>query len=163
VELIVSATYKSVEFRRAYAQEYAHAYKLTTKEEERFVADQLKAATLEHEFLMASFVPDKKWDDFDKANSMWKIYLVNDNDERVVPVEVKKVKDKTAVTAHFFPYVTPWKSAYTVRFPNNMPATNQAIVKGHTKTIKLVIAGVLGTAEMGWNLEELGVGNEDAE
>lgn len=83
---------------------------------------------------------------------MWKLYLVNDQHERVVPVEVRKLKRQDAVTPHFFPYITPWKSIYTVRFPYKMPATNQPIIKDNTKEIKLVITGVLGTAEMGWEL-----------
>ncbi len=153
VELIVSATFKSEEFRRAYVDEYAKAYKLTPDQKGQFMEDQLEAATQAHEFLIASFVPEKKWDDFDKADSMWKLYLLNDGNERVVPVEVRKVKRQDAVTPHFFPYVTPWKSTYIVRFPCSIPTTNQPLVKDNTKGIKLVITSVLGTAEMGWKLE----------
>lgn len=152
VELIVSATFKSAEFRRAYANEYAKAYKLTPEEKQRLLEDQLKAASYGHEFLMASFVPEKKWDDFDKFESMWKLYLTNDTNDRVVPVEVRKAKQKDAVAAHFFPHVTPWKSIYTVRFPCNIPATNEAIVGDNTREIKLVITSVLGSAEMSWKL-----------
>jgi len=152
VELIVSATFKSNEFRRAYTDEYAKAYKLTSEEKKRFLENQLKAATRGHEFLMASFVPEKRWDDFNKSNSMWKLYLVNDQNERVTPVEVRKVKRLNAVKPHFFPYITPWKSIYLVRFPHNILTTNQPVINNDTKYIKLVIASVLGTAEMGWKL-----------
>jgi hypothetical protein len=153
VELIVSATFKSEQFRRAYADEYARAYMLTPEKKEQFLEAQLVAATHGHEFLMASFVPERKWNDFDKGNSMWKLYLVNDQNERVVPVEVRKVKQNDAVTPHFFPHITPWKSTYTVRFPRNIPASNQPIIKDATKGVKLVITSVLGTAEMDWKLE----------
>ncbi len=153
VELIVSATFKSAEFRRAYTDEYATAYKLTPEEKEAFWDDQLTAATSGHEFVVASFVPDKKWDDFDKAQSMWRIYLINDNNERVTPVQVRRVKKNDAVTSHFFPYVTPWKSIYTVRFPWTVSETNEAIIKGGTTDVRLVIASVVGTAEMRWQFE----------
>lgn len=153
VELIVSATFKSKEFRRAYANEYAKAYMLTAEAKKQFLEAQLKAVTHGHDFLMASFVPDKNWDDFGKAGSMWKLYLVNDQNERVVPVEVRKVKRKDAVTPHFFPYITPWKSTYTIRFPYNIPASNLPIIKDTTKSVRLVITSVLGTAEMEWRLE----------
>ena len=115
--------------------------------------DQLTAAASGHEFIVASFVPDKKWDDFDKAQSTWRLYLINDNNERVAPVQVRRVKKKDAVTSHFFPYVTPWKSIYTVRFPCIISETNEAIIKGGTRDVRLVIAGVLGTAEMRWKFE----------
>lgn len=153
VELIVSATFKSEEFRRAYADEYAKANRLTPERKKQFVEDQVEAATHGHEFLIASFVPDEKWDDFDKAKSMWKLYLVNDQNERVVPIEVRRVRLKDAVTPHFFPYVTPWKSVYKVRFPYNVPTTDQPFIQENTKGIKLVITSVLGTAEMGWKLQ----------
>ncbi len=153
VELIVSATFKSEEFRRAYADEYAKAHRLTPERKKRFVEDQVEAATHGHEFLIASFVPDEKWDDFGKAKSMWKLYLVNDQNERVVPIEVRRARLKDAVTPHFFPYVTPWKSVYKVRFPYNVPTTDQPFIQENTKGIKLVITSVLGTAEMGWKLQ----------
>jgi hypothetical protein len=153
VELIVSATFKSEDFRRTYAEEYAKAYRLTPETKKRFMEDQLKAAIHGHEFLMATFVPEEKWDDFDQANSVWKLYLVNDQNERVVPVEVRKVRRNDAVTPHFFPYVTPWKSVYKVRFPRNIPTTDQPIIEKNTKGMKLVITSVLGTTELGWNLK----------
>ncbi|UCD86653.1 MAG: hypothetical protein JSV01_02425 [Desulfobacterales bacterium] len=153
VELIVSATFKSEEFRRAYAEEYAKAYRLTPEKKKQFVDDQLEAATRGHEFLMAAFVPEEKWDDFDQPNSVWKLYLVNDQNERVEPVEVRSVRRQDAVTPHFFPYVTPWKSVYKVRFPYNIPTTDQPIIEENTKEIKLVITSLLGTAELGWKLE----------
>jgi len=159
VGLIVSATYKSTEFRRAYADEYAEAYKLTPEEKKQFVEDQLKTATNGHEFVMASFVPKEKWDDFHRANSMWKIYLVDDQNERMVPFEVGQLKQQgktrrqDAVKTHFFPHDTPWKSVYTVRFPYNSPTINRPFISNDTKRIKLIITSVIGTAEMDWKLE----------
>ena len=151
VRLIVSATFKSADFRRAYADEYAAAYQLTAEEKGRFVEDQMKASHLGHEFLLATFVPEKRWDDFDKADSMWKLFLVNDEGQRVVPVEVRDVKGQKAVMSHFFPYITPWKSVYRVRFPSNISGSNNPIIGDNTKKMRLIVTSVLGTAEMHWN------------
>jgi hypothetical protein len=153
VDLIASATFKSEEFRKAYADEFAEAYRLTPEKKKRFVEDQLEAAADGHEFLIASFVPEEKWDDFDKANSMWKLYLVNDQNERLVPLEVRRIRRMDAVTPHFFPYITPWKSVFKVRFPRNIPIADRPIVDENTKGITLVITSVLGTTEMGWKLK----------
>ncbi len=153
VELIVSATYKSKAFRLAYAGEHAAAYRLREDEKRKLLEDQLDAAARNHEFLMAAFVPEKKWDEFDKADSMWKLYLVNDNNDRVLPIEVRKVEGQQAVTSHFFSYVTPWKSVYAVRFPYRIPGSGEPIIGEHTKQIKFVVTSVLGTGEMAWNLE----------
>ena len=153
VPLIVSATFKSADFRQAYADEYAAAYQLTAEGKRRFVEDQMKAGHLGHEFLLATFVPEKRWDDFNKADSMWKLFLVNDEGQRVVPVEVRDVKGQKAVMSHFFPYITPWKSVYMVRFPCNISGSNNPIIGDNTKQMRLIITSVLGTAEMHWNLE----------
>jgi hypothetical protein len=153
VDLIVSATFKSQEFRAAYAREYAAAYQLTTDDAECLPDDQTEGAAESLEFFVATFVPEKKWDEFDKYDSVWKIYFLNDNNDRVVPMEVRRLKGKAAIASHFFPYVTPWKSLYTVRFPRHLPEKGLPVVGDDTKTIRLVITGVLGTAEMTWNLQ----------
>jgi len=152
VALIALATFKSVDFRHAYAEEYAQAYKLRGEEKNRLVKSHMEAASHGHEFLLASFVPEKKWDDFDKRKSMWRLYLINDDQEHVEPVEVRKVKKQDPVITHFFPYITPWKSIYTVRFPHKSPETNQPIIKDSTMIIKFMMTSVLGTAEMSWKL-----------
>lgn len=160
-ELIATATYKSEEYRRAYTDEYAEAYKLTPEAKEELWQDQLEALTRGHEFVMASFVSIEQWDDFHRADSMWKIYFVNDQDDRVVPVEIRqfkrqgKIRRRDSVKSHFLPYDTPWKSVYTIRFPYDVPGTNRALVSEETKNFKLIITSVLGTAQMEWELKEI--------
>ena len=123
-ELIATATYKSEEYRRAYTDEYAEAYTLTPEAKQEFWQDQLDALTRGSEFVMATFVSIEQWDDFHRADSMWKIYLVNDQDDRVVPAEIRqfkrqgKIRRRDSVKSHFLPYDTPWKSVYTIRFPD---------------------------------------------
>jgi len=153
VDLIVSATFKSKEFRAAYAREYAAAYQLTSDDAKRLFEDQHQGVPEGHEFFVAIFVPEKKWDEFDKKDSIWKIYFFNDKNDRAVPMEVRRLRGKDAVASHFFPYVTPWKSLYAVRFPHHLPETDLPVIDDDTKTVRLVITGVLGTAEMTWNLQ----------
>jgi len=153
VELIASATFKSKEFRRAYSKEYAKAYKLNSQERNQFIENHVGAAKLGHEFLMAIFVPRKEYDDFEKAQSMWKIYLITDEDKRTAPSEIRRIKRKDAVRSHFFPYITPWKSVYVVRFPYNAGKNGKEMIGNVKRQIKLVITSIVGTAEMVWSLE----------
>jgi hypothetical protein len=93
---------------------------------------------------------------------MWQLYLVNDQNERVALVEVRRVRREDAVTPHFFPYVTPWKSVYTGKFPYNILTTDERIIEKDTQEIKLVITSVLDTAEMDWeNLNRSRKQNEE--
>lgn len=151
-ELIASTTFKSRGFRLAYADEYAAAYRLTPEEKRDVLEKEQAAAAEHHDFFMACFVPEEKWNDFHRANSMWKLYLIADQDVRVEPIEVTKVAIRDAVTPHFFPYVTPWKSSYIVRFPCYTSSKEPVIAAG-TRKIKLVITSVLGSAEMVWDLK----------
>jgi hypothetical protein len=151
VELILSATFKSRAFRRAYTREYAAAYKLDAAEKERFMEAQMRAADLDCEFLVAAFFPQEDWDDFDDGQSMWRIRLINDAGERIRPSEIRRIKEKGALMTHFFPYITPWKSVYVVRFPPMSPEKNGQ--QGADK-ITLEVASVLGSTQLEWPMAD---------
>lgn len=152
VELILSATFKSKSFRRAYAHEYAAAYKLNAEETRDFIEDHVAAADMGHEFLLAAFVPQEDWDDFDDSDSMWRLRMVTDGEERIRPTEIRRIKEKDALLFHFFPYITPWKSVYIVRFPPDALA-NQKRPSQRPERVMLEIASVPGSTRMEWQLE----------
>ena len=150
VELIATATFKSSKFRDAYSNEYARTYKLTGSEKTKLLNDQKNAALAYNDFLLAAYVPDKKLNDFHKKDYIWKIYLTVGKGGLIAPLEIRKIKKVDVVTTHFFPYITPWKSVYIVRFPAISPPAGKAAVDGGAEHIKLIITGVLGSAEMVW-------------
>ena len=150
VELIATATFKSSKFRDAYSNEYARTYKLTGSEKTKLLNDQKNATLAYNDFLLAAYVPDKKLNDFHKKDSIWKIYLTVGKGGLLKPLEIRKIKKVDAVTTHFFPYITPWKSVYLVRFPATSSPAGKAVVDGGAENIKLIITSVLGTAEMVW-------------
>ena len=152
VKLIASATYKSDEFREAYVEEYAQAYRLSQKEKIRLTDELQQRVRDRYEFVMATFVPEKKWDKFDKDPSIWKLYLVDEKNARVAPLEVIRLDSKDGIADHFFPYVTPWKSVYAITFPAFVQGTKKPILDSETKTLQLVITSVQGTAKMTWTL-----------
>ena len=150
VELIATATFKSSKFRDAYSNEYARTYKLTGSEKTKLLKDQKNAALAYNDFLLAAYVPDKKLNDFNKKDSIWKIYLTVGKGGLLKPLEIRKIKKVDAVITHFFPYITPWESVYLVRFPVISPAAGKSMIDGGAEHIKLIITGVLGSAEMVW-------------
>lgn len=150
LELIVNATFKSANFRNAYSDEYARAYMLNNAGKEKLITDQGKAAKEYNDFLLAVYIPDEKWNDLDTKNSIWQVYLATNESKRIQPIEIRKITKDRAVMQHFFPYITPWKMIYMVRFPVNDPETNQDVINNDTAKIKLLITGVRGTAEMVW-------------
>lgn len=150
--LIISATYKSAEFRQAYIDEYAATYQLTPAQRSLLLIDEEKAVLQSHDFVVAAYVVNKKWDDFDKIKSSWRFYLENDQHERVEPIEIKKLLRNDPIMDHFFPQITPWKTTYYVRFPINVAGSGKPVMGTDTANIKMVIAGVVGTVEMTWQV-----------
>ena len=153
VELIVSATFKSSDYRRAYAKEYTKAYLLSDKEGVKFEKDQLAAAEEFHDFVMATFIPDDRWNDFEKKDSTWKIYLTNEQNKRISPVEIRKLNGKDPRIEQFFPYVSPWREVYAVRFPAKPPGHHEDLIGPDARSMTLTITGVRGTCDMVWELK----------
>jgi len=151
-KLIAAATYKSMQFRKAYAQEYGKLYRLSPAERDKILKDQADAAATYNEFFFAAYVPDRKWDDFQEEKSIWKIDLRVDGGMRVAPVEIRKLKRNNVVLKHFFPYVTPWKSVYLLRFPAKQRDTGEVLVGDRSRKLMLSVSSVLGSAEMEWDL-----------
>lgn len=143
--LIAQITFKSSQFRNAYAREYVRTYNLSAAETDKLVKDQKEAEKAYNDFFVAIYTPEKKWNDFHKKDSIWKIYLADGN-KKIEPFEVRKIKKIDAVTTHFFPYVSPWKSVYIVRFPK----TNTSKTFEQNSCVKLVITSVLGSNETTW-------------
>jgi hypothetical protein len=153
-KLIAAATYKSMPFRKAYTEEYAKLYRLSPAEKAKFMKDQVDAADTYNEFIFAAYVPDKKWDDFPEEKSTWRIIIRVDDGERTAPVEIRKLERNNVVLKHFFPYVTPWKSVYLLRFPVSRRDTGQALVGDLSRALTLSVNSILGSAEMTWMLDD---------
>jgi hypothetical protein len=154
VNLIAAATFKSAPFRAAYADEYDRVFLLTETEKTKLMEDQAAAAELYLDFLLAAFVPEKKWNDFDKKDSVWKIALTTDGQRFIEAVEIRRIRKIDATINHFYPYVSPWKAVYRLRFPHVYPGTTEPIITDRTATVSLVLTGVQGTAEMEWRLND---------
>ena len=152
-KLIAAATYKSMPFRKAYTEEYAKHYRLSAAEKAKFLRDQTDAADTYNEFIFAAYVPDKKWDDFPEEKSTWRIDIRVDDGERTAPVEIRKLERNNVVLKHFFPYVTPWKSVYLLRFPASRHDTGEALVGELSRAVTLSVNSILGSAEMTWMLD----------
>ena len=155
LELIFSGTFKSSEFRSAFKEETARVYQLPEAEKTKLAQDQRRAGLEHNEFILAAYVPEEKENDFDKKKSIWKIYLVLDENLPESPLEIRKIDKKDASLIHFFPHITPWQSVYIVRFPVAFSKSGGRLMGDGAKIIKLVVTGVAGAAELEWNVKEL--------
>ena len=135
----LSATYQSPEFNRAYLDEYARIYQL--QEKERKKQEDVRMTAEFTEFIFYASLPEKTSNDFDRRGSIWTIFLVNGKGERIDPWEVRRIDPVTPVITKFFPYVNPYHGmVYRLRF--------HPVRKTEATSLKLVVTGVLGTAEL---------------
>ncbi|MBF0226901.1 MAG: hypothetical protein HQK76_15755 [Desulfobacterales bacterium] len=152
-ELIAEATYKSKEFRTAYNELYSKVYKLDSAEKNKIINDQIVASEISNEFILSAYIPNEKLNDFNKKDSIWKIYLCKNGDEnKIEPVEIREIRKKEEFIKFFYTYTSPWKKIYIIRFPIYYPKTEKKIIEN--SPFKLIITSVLGSGEMIWASEK---------
>jgi hypothetical protein len=139
----IRATYRSPEFDRAYLQEYRRIYRLSEDEGKRRGGIQAAPTAGFTEFICYVYIPEKSSNDFDRRDSIWSIFLIDESGQRTEPVEVRRIDPITPVTTEFFPYINPYHgNSYRLRFP---PLTRP---EKADRPLKLVFASVIARVEL---------------
>lgn len=151
-KMFVTATYHAPELRRAFALAfpdiYGHGGKITRRE----LVDLTGGVEQHHNFLLAVYTPNNRWNDLGRDDSIWRLALRGSNDIEVGPDEIIPIKVDENLRA-VYPYITRFDKVYLVRFPLIDPL--QHVVLDNTTTdIRLRIASALGSANMRWHLTQ---------
>lgn len=112
--LDLSATLLTSQVLSAQAEQNARMYQWTT---EQLVSEKQKSLgqNQQTEIFLSFFVPERKHDDLQKANSKWKIFL--DVAGRRVEGRATRIKALLAELHSLYPDHTRWHSAYRLSFP----------------------------------------------
>ncbi|MBI3179667.1 MAG: hypothetical protein HYZ27_08385 [Deltaproteobacteria bacterium] len=149
-KLFVTATYHAPELRRAFAVAfpdiYGHGGTITRRE----LVDLTEDIERYHNFFIAMYTPDPKWNDLAKPDSIWRLTLVGSGEVAVGPHEVVPIKVDENLRA-VYPYIHRFDKCYLVRFPLADPMRN-LVIQGSTTGFTLRIASALGVGEMVWRL-----------
>ncbi len=144
----IAATLKSREFVEAYQREYARIYAPGAPDANKAADLQVQAGAEFLEFYFYAFVPDRDNNDFAKANSIWKIYLVDPKGQAVQPADLREITKVTPVIEQFFPYVNRYHGKfYSLRFP---AAGIGSATGGKAEPIRVVFTSVLAKVELEW-------------
>ncbi len=144
--VLIVGTCKDREFNEAYSEEYARIYHLTDAEKHEQTAHVTVSGADYLEFVFYAYIPDKKSNDFLRSNSIWKIFMIDKNQRKISPVDIREIKEITPLTVKFFPYVNKYYGKfYTVRFP--------ALMTHDMERLQLFFTSVLGKAELIWEKE----------
>ncbi|MBI5574785.1 MAG: hypothetical protein HY896_00290 [Deltaproteobacteria bacterium] len=145
---ILSATWLSPDWVRAFTEEFTSIYYLDTERTEK-VTRQWKDESERHaRFFVALFVPDERGNDLEKEGTLWSLRLVRADEKDFAPAYVRKSDLKPAEISRFFPYSGTWYRAYEVAFPKEAMGGEPA--KPGTPRLKLVLSGVQGRAVLAW-------------
>ncbi len=146
---ILSSTWLSSEWIRAFSEEYANIYYLDTERKEQMVGRWTKESETYERFFLALFTPDDRTNDLEKESTLWTLHLVRADEADFEPEYVRKTSLRPEEVSRFFPYTGDWYRAYEVAFPKE--AGEKVAAKAGSPRFKLVLSGVQGRAVLVWD------------
>jgi hypothetical protein len=144
--LEISAIFKSPEWRASYASRDAYFRKLTgpAREQRMAQAQAEMAGPYEVELLVTTW--DRRENDLDRGKkSVWRIVLVDDQDNEIEPIEIVKDKRPAFTVRADFPTYGDFAVAYVARFPRDKPVLGDGV-----KRVRLRMSSVRGGVEVEW-------------
>lgn len=156
--IIVDATYKSDEFRSAFVKEYSKIYGLNRKvSNKKTVYSEIISNSKDDdkylEFFVSLYTPNPSWNDLDKKNSIWDVYIETSDGKQIPATTIVKSDKEDARTVKFYPYIGPWSKAYVLKFPVSK------IVD--TKSLHLTFYSVKGEVNLVWDNSPASISSKD--
>jgi hypothetical protein len=145
-QLFTAATYQSVDFREARTRRQAMFQTWPEPKLEDALARERVDAAQVHELVFGVSVVDRRFDDFDSKNSIWRLSLVTDQGE-VTPLAIRRVGRANQDLRAYYPYLGDFWTMYTVRFPLTT-ATGVPLVGPTTRALLFRMSSTLGQVEM---------------
>lgn len=145
----ITATLKSVEFNRAYLKEYARIYQKAPEEIKKAEAAQASLASDFTEFVFYAYTPDKDDNDFDRSNSIWSVFIIDGQGNRIAPLEIRRIDRITAQKESFYPYVRKYYgNFYSLKFRPLQVAPLSG--DGVQNAFRLIMVSTQARVELQW-------------
>jgi hypothetical protein len=151
--LTATATFESYDFRWAYVVRYVQDYRLTIDQRKRLLEKALDESRLRHQFFVALYGGERKYNDLTKPDSAWIVRLIDDTGNETAPQEIVSIKKPNALERNYFPYNTVFRQAFRIRFPRTNP-DGRPTISPQAKWFGLRFAGAQGNSELVWQIGE---------
>ncbi len=151
--LTATATYESWDFRWAYVVRYVQDYRLTIEQRKKLLEKTLEETRLRHQFFVAIYGGDRRYNDLTRPNSAWIVRLIDDMGNETVPQEISAIKKPNALERTYFPYNTVFRQTFRIRFPRTT-GDGQPTISPKAKWFGLRFAEAQGNNELIWKLED---------
>jgi hypothetical protein len=150
--LTVTATYESWDFRWAYTTRYADDYRLTVAQRTSLLERSLADTRAEHQFYVALYAQRWPWGDLTLDSPAWIVRLIDDQGGETAPSEIQVIKKPGAIERTYFPYTSPWRRAFRIRFPRVRPDGRPSIAP-QAHWFGLRFAGAQGNQALVWQVD----------
>ena len=151
-DAIITATYFSEAMRRAYIGERTRAESLPPEEAGRLLGETLDEHGQAIRFRVTLFTTDRSWNDLERADSSWRVYLIATDGSQVNPVSIRRRRIRRRAEEFYFPQTNSWSRTYDVLFPRN-DASGQPLISESEGAFGLLIASPRARARLGWSFE----------
>lgn len=148
--LTATATFESWDFRWAYVVRYVQDYRLTIDQRKKLLERALDETHLRHQFFVALYGGERRYNDLTKPDSAWIVRLIDDTGNETAPQEITAIKRPNAIERNYFPYNTVFRQAFRIRFPRVTPE-GHATISTSAKWFGLRFAGAQGNSEIIWH------------
>jgi hypothetical protein len=149
--LTATATFESWDFRWAYTVRYVQDYRLTIDQRKRLLDKTLEETRTHHTFFVAIYGGERRWNDLTKPDSAWIVRLIDEKGNETAPEEITALKRPNALERTYYPYATPFRRAFRIRFPRAM-ADGRPTISTAAKWFGLRFAGAQGNTELVWQV-----------
>lgn len=144
--LVADVFYYDPAVRRGFIDQVKAEGRITEEQSAQMSEELAKSEKSEAVFIAGVYTGDKRWNDFDKTASMWKVLLQDADGQWVEPSSIERLKLNKMQDAWLFPFLTEWKFIYRISFPLDKLAG--------TKAYKLRFHSVVGEAGFSWDFAQ---------
>lgn len=117
---------------------------IDAEQAQKMLAESKVNEQKEVEFIAGVYTGDKRWNDFEKENSIWKVALRTPDGRWITPASIEKLKLDKMKDSHIFPFLNEWKFIYRITFPKGELAG--------AADYTLRFTSMVGEAAFSWNL-----------
>ncbi|MCF8032050.1 MAG: hypothetical protein K9K66_02270 [Desulfarculaceae bacterium] len=142
-ELLLDVLPANWEVRQAWVNRRAEAFAWTPEQKAKDMADQKAEYAKYNTVLASAYTPDTKWNNLESNQANWRVYLVNKKGQRLQPVDVRRIKRRTAINEAIYPFWGKWSRLYLVKFPVK-DKKGQPFLGPDEKSAKLILTGAPG-------------------
>jgi len=153
--LTVTATFESWDFRWAYVVRYADDYRLTVDQRKSILESTLAESRKQHQFYVALYGPNRRWNDLSKKSSAWVVRLIDDKGNETAPAEIVSIPRPGAIERTYFPYTSVWRQAFRIRFPVRHD-DGRTTIAPDARWFGLRFAGAQGHQDLLWLVDPAG-------